>query len=150
MTERIERTQDLYLIDMTGEDPSLPAEEGQIRFVNTDIKAFVGGVVVSLISGSGITEAQHQNLDTLNHWVDENSYDELTRTGGKVTHVIVWDSPSKNVMIREELITRVSGKVSQLVAKQYDRGTGLLKETMTEVYTRTGGKVTAITRTRVP
>jgi hypothetical protein len=150
MTERIERTQDLYLIDMTGEPTPLPAEEGQIRFVDTDIKAFVGGAVVSLISGSGITEAQHQNLDTLDHWVDENSYDELTRTGGKVTHIVVWDSPSKLIMIREELITRVSGKVSQLVAKQYDRGTGLLKETMTEVYTRTGGKVTSITRTRVP
>jgi hypothetical protein len=150
MTERIERTQDLYLIDMTGAPVPLPAEEGQVRYVNTDIKAFVGGVVVSLISGSGITEAQHQNLDTLNHWVDENSYDELTRTSGKVTHVVVWDSSSKSIMIREELITRVNGKVSQLVAKQYDRGTGLLKETMTEVYTRTGGKVTSITRTRVP
>lgn len=148
MTERIERTQDLYLIDMTEE--GVPAEEGQIRYVDADIKAFVGGAVVSLISGSGITEAQHQDLDTLNHWVDEDSYDEIVRVGGKTTQVIVWDSPSKTVKIREETITRTAGRVSQLVAKQYDRNTGLLKETMTEVYTRVGGRISAITRTRVP
>ena len=52
MTERIERTQDLFLIDMTGE--GLPAEEGQVRFVDSDIKAFVGGQVVSLITGTAI------------------------------------------------------------------------------------------------
>lgn len=147
MGVRDERTQDLFLIDMT---PGLPSEEGQVRFTNLDIKAMVNGVVVSLITGTGITESQHQNLDTLNHWVDENSYDELTRVATRVTHVVVWDSPSKTIKIREELITRTAGKVSQLVAKQYDRTTGLLKETMTEVYTRTGGRVTSISRTRVP
>jgi hypothetical protein len=97
-----------------------------------------------------LTETRHQDLDTITHWIDENSYDEIVRTGGKVTSIVVWNSVLKTIKIREELITRVSGKVSQIVTNQYDRSTGVLKETLTEIYTRTGDKVTSIARTRVP
>ena len=68
---------------------------------------------------SGMTEYEHQNLDTLTHWVDQDSYDEIIRTAGKVTHVVTWDSPAKSLMLREEIITRTAGKVSQLVTIQY-------------------------------
>ena len=99
---------------------------------------------------SGMTEYEHQNLDTLTHWVDQDSYDEIIRTAGKVTHVVTWDSPAKSLMLREEIITRTAGKVSQLVTIQYSRITGMLKETETENFARTAGKVTSISRTRVP
>jgi len=77
MTERIERTEDLYLIDM-GTTP--PSEEGQIRQANGDILAFIGGSVKSLTAGAGggITEPQHEALDTIVHEIDETSYDEVT------------------------------------------------------------------------
>jgi hypothetical protein len=100
-------------------------------------------------SGGGITEEQHQGLKTLVHWVDENSFDEVTRTASRVTNITVWDSSSKIRKIREEQITRVGGKVSQIVSIQYD-AVGNLKETQTEVISRTAGKVSSIIRTRVP
>lgn len=147
MTERIERTQDLYLIDMTGS--SLPAEEGQIRFLNNDIWGFVNGSVVSLTAGgSGITESQHEGLDTLVHEIDENSYDEVTYTGSDVTSYIVWTSAAKTRKIREEQYTYGTGhRVSQCVTTQYD-GTGAVKMTMTETYTYVNSRVNTVTRVK--
>jgi hypothetical protein len=145
MTERIERTEDLYLIDMTG-GPN-PAEEGQVRFLDADIKAFVGGSVVSLISGSGITEEQHEVLDTLAHALDETCYTEITRTGGKVTDIVVWATDAKLLKVREETITRAAGKVSQILTIQYD-GAGVEKMRVTETFTRAGTKITFIDAVR--
>jgi hypothetical protein len=98
--------------------------------------------------GGGLTEEQHRLLPQSTHWIDQNSYDEVTRSGGKVTSVVTWESPSKVRKIREELITRISGYVSQLVTLNYD-GSGVLHETLTEVFTRTSGRVVNIARTRV-
>lgn len=99
-----------------------------------------------LLAG-GMSEETHRQLDQLTHEVDESSYDEITRVSGKVTGITVWTNSSKELKIREYLVSRTGGKVSQLVTKQYD-GTGTLKETLTEDFTRTSGKVTSITRTR--
>ncbi len=144
MGVRDERTQDLFLLDMT---PDLPTEEGQVRYTNTDIKAYVGGVVVSLITGSGITEAQHRDLDTLVHEIDETSYDEVVYSGNNITQYIVWTSAAKTLKIREDLMTYSGSKVTQVISKQYD-GTGTLKAQFTEVYTYSGNKITSVTRTR--
>jgi hypothetical protein len=100
-----------------------------------------------LLAG-GMTEEQHRLLPSSNHWIDQDSYDEITRSGGKTTQVVTWDSPLKTRKIREEVITRTGGLVSQLVTSNYD-GSGILHETLTEVITRTGGRVVNITRTRV-
>ena len=103
-------------------------------------------------SGGGISEEQHTNLDTLTHGIDQTSYDEITRVDGKVTHIAIWDSPLKNVLIREDTFTRSGrfGRVTQCVTKQYDRNTGALKETLTEVFARSGRSVISISRTRLP
>jgi hypothetical protein len=144
MGVRDERTQDLFLLDMS---PGLPTEEGQVRYTELDIKAYVNGVVVSLISGSGITEPQHEVLDTLAHALDETSYTEITRIAGKVSNITVWATASKLLKIREEQITRTGSKISQLVTIQYD-GTGTEKMRVTETFTRTGDKVTSIAAVR--
>lgn len=145
MGVRDERTQDLFLIDMT---PGLPSEEGQVRFTNLDIKAMVNGVVVSLITGTGITEPQHEALDTLVHEIDETSYDEVTYASGRAQSYIVWASAAKLLKVREEQYSYTSGKVSQVVTTQYD-GAGAVKMTMTETYTYSGSNVTSVTRTKV-
>ena len=98
--------------------------------------------------GGGMTEEQHRLLPQSTHWIDQNSYDEITRSRGKVTLVVTWESPLRLRKIREETITRTSGHVSQLVTKNYN-GSGVLHETLTEVFTRTGSRVTSIARTRV-
>jgi hypothetical protein len=107
----------------------------------------VAHTLSDLLSG-GLSEEGHRQLDQLTHEIDESSYDEVTRVGGKVISVTVWDGPSKLHKIREVLVTRVSGKVSQLATKQYD-SSGALKETLTEVFSRVGGKISSITRTRM-
>lgn len=123
-----------------------PTQAGAFNFDGTSFQMRDAAGVFDPRHGSGITEEQHQHLDTLTHWIDQTSYDEVTRTGGKVTSIVTWDSIAKNYKIREEIISRVSGKVSQVVTHQYDRITGDLKETLTETYVRSNGKVVNIVR----
>lgn len=97
---------------------------------------------------NGLTEEQHRILPSSNHWIDQDSYDEIIRSGDKTTQVVTWDSPLKTRKIREEVLTRIGGVVSQLVTSNYN-GSGILHETLTEVFTRTGGRVVSIARSRV-
>lgn len=105
-------------------------------------------VTLSDLLAGGFSEEQHRLLPSSNHWIDQNSYDEITRSGGKISQIVTWDSPSKTRKIREEVITRTSGLISQVVTSNYD-GLGVLHETLTEVITRTSGRVVNIARTRV-
>ena len=100
-------------------------------------------------TGGGISEAQHEVLDTLAHGVVEDSYEELIYSGNRVTQVIVWTSPAKTTKIREELYTYTGSKVTQTVDIQYDAA-GVELYRLTEVYTYSGNKVVDITRTRTP
>lgn len=101
-------------------------------------------------SGSGLTEPQHQALDTLTHQIDENSFDEVIRTNDRISQVITWTTPAKTLKIREVAFTRDGlGRVSQCTWTQYD-GAGLIKETLTETLSRSCGRVTSIDRTRTP
>jgi len=97
--------------------------------------------------GSGLSESEHEALDTLVHEIDETSYDEVAYIGSNVTSYIVWETAAKLKKIREETYTYVSGRVSTAVTKQYDAA-GILKMTMTEHYTYVSGKVATITRTK--
>jgi len=100
------------------------------------------------ITGGGITEAQHELLDTLVHEIDESSYDEVTYgSGNLVSTYIVWETAAKMKKIREEQYTYAGSKVSQSVTIQYD-GTGAVKMTVTETYTYSGSRVTSVTRTK--
>jgi len=96
----------------------------------------------------GLTEEQHRMLPSSNHWIDQDSYDEIIKSGDKTIQVVTWDSPLKTRKIREELLTRTGGVVSQLVTNNYN-GSGILHETLTEVFNRTGGRVVSIERNRV-
>lgn len=98
--------------------------------------------------GGGITESQHEVLDTLTHEIVETSYDEVTYVGGNVSAYVVWETVAKLKKVREELYNYASGKVSQAVTIQYD-ATGVEKARTTEVYTYTGSKITSVTRTKV-
>lgn len=116
-----------------------PAVNGELRYVTSvGFRFFEEGVEVGL-SGSGITEGQHEILDTLVHDISETSYLELTRnTQGRVTAVTYWDSPAKTLKVRESILTRnTQGRVTQDVTTQYD-GVGAVKMVLTTVFTRNG------------
>ena len=97
--------------------------------------------------GSGITESQHEALDTLTHWINETNWQEMVRSGGKVVNAIHWTDDTKTTKIREVVIQRTSGKVTQIDLIQYD-GTGTEKQRLTGVITRDAGKVASIKWTK--
>lgn len=95
-------------------------------------------------SGGGITEAQHEVLDSLVHWISETHFQEIVRSGGRVSSVVQWTDAGKTVKIREMIVTRVAGKTSQLDFVQFNAA-GAEKQRMTGVLTRDGnGRVASI------
>lgn len=125
-----------------------PTELGMTRLVNGVFRFVDKDGAFNLRSGGGgITEAEHEALDTLTHWIDETNWMEVVRDAGKVTNVINWETDSKLKKVREMVIQRSGGKVSQMDFIQYD-GTGTEKMRMTGVVTRTGGRVSSIQWTK--
>ena len=126
-----------------------PTEIGWIRHVGGAFRMKDSTWVFDPRSGGGgITESQHEVLDTLVHDIDETSYDEVIYSGNRISQYITWTSAAKLLKIREEQYTYGSGgKISQVVTTQYD-GAGVVKMTMTETYTYSGNKVSSITRTK--
>lgn len=90
--------------------------------------------------GAGLTEASHELLDTLRHGIAEDSHQQLTRSGGKLTNMTYWTDSGETQKIREVVITRSVGKVSQIDVIQYD-GSGVEKVRITGTVTRVSGRV---------
>lgn len=125
-----------------------PSELGMTKMVNGEFKYCDKDGTFNLRSGGGISESQHEALDTLVHEIDESSYDEVIYgSGNLVSTYIVWETAAKLKKIREEQYTYAGSKVSQSVTIQYD-GTGAVKMTVTETYTYSGSRVTSVTRTK--
>lgn len=142
---RDERVADLFFEDQTSAGD--PAEEGLARVVSGDLKLYIGGAVKSLTTGTGLSEGTHRALDQLVHDIAEDSYEEYTYSGTKVTSIIVWTDSGKTKKIREENYTYSGNKVTTVVTKQYDGDGNLVSgETMTETFTYSGNNVTHIDR----
>lgn len=126
-----------------------PTQQGGVRFVDGSfqLRDYVG--VFNPRSGGGITEAQHEVLDTLVHDIAEPSYEEHFYANGHTTQIIVWTDVTKTVKILEEQYTYVTGQISQSVTIQYGP-TGVELTRMIETYTYGAGKVITVTRTRIP
>ena len=141
---RDERVSDLFFVDQT---PSgNPGDEGLVRYVSGDLVAYLSGSVKSLTSGTGLNPATHEVLDTLVHNLAESCYFEVTRTGNRISDLTWWTDSGKTVKVREVNVTRTSGKISQIVVKQYDAaGTIITGQTLTGTVARTGGRVDSIT-----
>jgi hypothetical protein len=150
MTERIERTEDLFLIDM-GAVP--PAEEGQVRQVSGDIVAFISGQVKSLTGG--LTAAEHRALRQLIHFIEDGpaesfasgAYKETTPTGPFPTSEIWWESSAKLKKIVSLDTTWTGTKITQEVWKVYALDGSTVLATVTDSISYTGIFETSRTRT---
>lgn len=108
----------------------------------------VGSVVLqSLSGGSGISETQHEQLDTLAHSIVENCYESVSYSGNKVTNSTTWSSISMTTKIREEQIAYSGNRVAQIISIQYD-GAGVEKYRITETFSYAGNAISSITRVR--
>lgn len=124
-----------------------PTEEGSIRKVAGSFRMRDKDGVFDPRSGGGISEAQHEALDTLVHEVDETSFEEYIYDGSKVTDVVVWETSAKLKRIRDEHYSYTGSRVDSVVTRQYDAA-GAVKMTVTETYNYSGSRVTSIDRVK--
>lgn len=94
-----------------------------------------------------VKDGDHRGLDQLVHGIAENSFEEYTYAGNKITDIIVWETVAKSKRIRDHVFSYTGNKITTIVTRQYD-GLGVIipGETMTEAFTHSGPRVTDITR----
>lgn len=127
---------------------AIPAEDGTLVYHDGYFWGRDAYGAFNLRTGGGISETEHEALDTLVHEIDETSYDEVTYVSGMVSSYVVWETAGKLKKIREETYTYTPSRlVSQVVTKQYD-DVGAVKMTMTEDYTYVNNRASTITRTK--
>jgi hypothetical protein len=124
----------------------LPSTDEKAAMVGTDgtpsaLNPFVTDTDPRVVNA--ISTATHETLNTLVHNLAETSYEEITRTSGLITSVIVWQSAAKLLKVRETTITRAGGLVATVVDQQYD-DSGVLVQTLTQTITRTSGLITSV------
>lgn len=124
-------------------ESSDPTTVGAMRLVSGDFRLRDNVGVFNPRTGGGISEADHEDLDSLVHNVAETCYEEPVRSGGRVTDVVTWTTSGKTTKVRETNLTRSGGLVSSIVVKQYD-GAGTLTQTMTGTVTRSSGQISNI------
>ena len=101
-----------------------------------------------LSGGTGITEPQHEALDTLNHWISETSHDVVSYTGNKITNLTTWTDNTLTTKVREQQITYTGNKVTQTIEIQYNVS-GVEIYRVVEAYTYSGNNFASVTRTRI-
>ena len=102
-------------------------------------------------SGSGLTLAEHENIDSLVHNISEDTYAEIIRNANNdVTQVNQYQFVSGPLVRRTDITRDASGNVTTTVERQYD-GSGTLVQSLTTTLTRdANGQVTSITTDEVP
>ncbi len=98
---------------------------------------------------SGITEAEHEVLDTLVHGVAETGFVEIVRNAENKVDVVNVRVSDGGTLIRSTTITRGGGgAVTQTTENQHDAG-GAIIQTITTDINRSGGKVVSLDTTEV-
>ena len=122
----------------------LPGDDIRIDYTGAD--EGTGEVTIHFDSSTGgITASTHRSLDQLVHEIAEDSYCEIERTSGRVSAIYYYEDDTKAVLIRSIEYTRTAGRITQIVAKQYDEnGDEIVGETLTGTITRSGGRVSSI------
>ena len=139
------RQEEEIQMEDTGADP---ASAGGITY-NAGSFSFkdATGLFDPRTGGSGLSAAAHRVLDQLAHVIAEDSYEEYTYSGSKVTNITVWTDNGKTTKIREVQFTYSGNLIDEIVTIQYDgAGAVVSGETMTESFTYSGNQVTEIDR----
>lgn len=116
------------------------SDNHRVEKVSNEV-AFTDPVNNTVRVGEFLKTVDHRPLDELVHNIAETSYREITRDGDdRFLSDIIYTDSGKTTKIREVSVTRTSGRVTQVVTKQYD-SSGVLAETYTEDYTRVSGQL---------
>lgn len=145
--------EEILLDDRTGEGD--PIDERAIRYLNGEFRMRDSLGVFNPRggggTGDGITEAEHEGLDTLAHGLTEDSFDVATYSGNRVTNITTYTDNSESVKVRERVYVYSGIRVTQVDTIQYD-GAGVelyrIRETISYV-NPSGNRVASITRVRI-
>lgn len=116
-----------------GFDPS-----GQTIITANNVQEAIGQ-----LSNNTFSITNHENLNTLVHFLARDGYGDLTYTGNKITYYVVWRDALKTIKDRDYVLTYTGNKVNTVVVKQYD-DSGILLHTLTETYTYSGNRITSL------
>jgi len=136
---RNERVEDLFFQPLSGE----PTEEGQVRFVDGDLRAFLDGVVQSLVTGSGITASGHSSLLQLIHFIDEGPAEGFTTgatktvTGTVFPSQVLWRRADSTKLV-EQNITWTGANATTVEWKIYAADGTTVLATITDTITYSG------------
>jgi hypothetical protein len=97
----------------------------------------------------GLSEADHELLDTLAHDIVENSFEEIVRVNRQPVNITIYTDATKTTKIRETQLTYTSRQPTEVVTIQYN-ASGLEVYRLTEVITYVARQVSTIERTRTP
>lgn len=111
-----------------------------IALSDTDLK-----LLIQNQSLDNLDAAEHRGLDQLVHEIAEDSFEEFTYVGNRVTAAIVWTDALKTDKIREELYTYTGNRITTIVTNQYSGDGSTIVETLTETLAYSGNRVTSIT-----
>lgn len=129
-------------------NPAPPTVDGALNYDGSSFSMRDSLGLFNPRSSGGITEDQHEVLDTLVHELDETSEEEIEYSGGFPIRWTVWTDALKTAKIREETYSYTANRVTRLVATQYKPDGTSKKMEVTEDYTYTSGRVTRVVRTK--
>lgn len=99
----------------------------------------------STSAGGGITEADHEIIDSLVHNLAEGATTEIIRnSNNEVTNINVLTSPGGTPIRTTQIVRNAQNEVEQTIEIQYD-GSGTPIQTLTTTVSRIGNVVTSIT-----
>lgn len=103
------------------------------------------------MTSSGISLADHENIDSLVHNISEDTFSEIIRnSSNQVIEVNQFQFENGPLVRKVEITRNPQGQVTQTVERQYD-ATGTLVQSLTTVLIRdSSGKVITITTDEVP
>lgn len=128
------------------EPTSTATSEGQIRYVNGRFSMFDqnGEYDPSTGGGGGISEPQHEDLDTLTHDLTETHNLVITRDGNSRVQTVLAEEVGGTDIRKMEILTRTGGKVATFRETHYAADGVTIKRQLDVTVNRTSGKVTSM------
>lgn len=140
-------TSSIILNDGTS-DIALVNVENFLKVANLPIS---GGYSIPIRDANGNDTVggigNHETLDTLAHFVVENSHEELTYSGNKITSSVLWTDSNKVTKIRETFVSYSGNKIIESIDIQYD-GSGTEIYRVTSNFTYSGSRIVNIQMVR--
>jgi len=125
----------------TGFDPS-----GLTYLTKTNVQEALEEVDANLGGGAGggITELQHEALDTLTHDLTETHNLVVTRSAGKVSQLLAEETGGTDIRKTEILTRNARGQVATYRVTQYQSDGTTIKRQLDVTVNRTGGRVSSL------